>query len=164
MIRLALEHLFHEVLGDVLLIAGQTGSHHGGIVTAAQRQRGQRNRRHPALGALAQGSGRPLRQLQSCARGDITGLDRVQGEERGPDLEEIPTRTQAGERHPRIAPRDQHQLTVRTNLVDNKLENRAALLSRYDMHVIEHQNEGVAPAEVRREERKGDLIDPRHPS
>ena len=91
MVRLAVQHLFHEVVGDLLLIAGQTGSRHGGIVTAAQRQRGQRNRGGPALRPLAQRPGRRLRELQSCARGNITGLHRVQGEERGPDLDQIPT-------------------------------------------------------------------------
>ena len=164
MVRLAVQHLFHEVVGDLLLIAGQTGSPHGGIVTAAQRQRGQRNRGGPALRPLAQGPGRRLRELQSCARGNITGLHRVQGEERGPDLDQIPTCAEPAERHPRIAARDQHQLTAGSNLVDEKRENRAALLSRYDIHIVQHQNERIALAEVRREERKDDLIDPGHPS
>ena len=35
MVRLALQHLFEEVVGDLLLIAGQAGSPLGGIVTAA---------------------------------------------------------------------------------------------------------------------------------
>ena len=164
MVRLALEHLFQEVVGDLLLIAGQTGGHHGGIVTAAQRQRGQRNRGGPALRPLAQSPGRRLRQLQSCARGNITGLHRVQSEERGPDLEQIPACAEPAERHPRIAARDQHQLTAGANLVDEKRENRAALLSRYDMHIVQHQNERVALAEVGREEGNSDLIDPGHPS
>ena len=49
-------------------------------------------------------------------------------------------------------------------MVDEKRENRAALLSRYDIHIVQHQNERIALAEVRREERKDDLIDPGHPS
>ena len=55
-----------------------------------------------------------------------------------------------------------HQLTAGSNLVDQKRENRAALLSRYDMDIIEHQNERVTLAELGLEERKSDLIDPRH--
>ena len=32
------------------------------------------------------------------------------------------------------------------------------------MHIVEHQNERIALAEVGREERNGDFIDPGHPS
>ena len=61
MVRLALEHLFQEVVGDLLLIAGQTGGPVSAIGTAAQRQRGQRDRGGPSLGPLPQGPGRRLR-------------------------------------------------------------------------------------------------------
>ena len=61
MVRLALQHLFQEVVGDLLLIAGQTGSPRGAIGTAPQRQRGQGNRGGPSLGPLPQGPGRRLR-------------------------------------------------------------------------------------------------------
>ena len=57
MIRLALKHLFDEVVGDLLLIAGQAGSPLRGVVAAAKRQRGQRNRGGPSLRSLAQGLG-----------------------------------------------------------------------------------------------------------
>ena len=164
MLRLALQHLFQQVVGDLLLIARQTGSPHVGIVTAAQRQRRQHNRGSPPLRPLAQSLGRLLRELQSSARGDITGLLRVQGEELSPDLDQIPACTEAAERHSRIAARDQHQLRAGSNLVDEKPENRAALLSRYDVHVVQHQHERVTLAELGGQERKGDLIDPGRPS
>ena len=61
MVRLALEHLFQEVVGDLLLIAGQSGSPRGAIGTATQRQRGQGNRGGPSLRPLPQGPGRRLR-------------------------------------------------------------------------------------------------------
>ena len=86
MVRLALQHLFQEVVGDLLLIAGQTGSPHVGIVTGVQRARRERDRGSPSLGPLAQSRRRVLRQLQSSARGNITGLLRVQGENRDSDL------------------------------------------------------------------------------
>ena len=48
-------------------------------------------------------------------------------------------------------------------MVDEKAENRKALLSRYDMHVIQHQHERVTLVELGRQERKGDIIDPGRP-
>ena len=89
--RLALHHLFQEVVGDLLLIARQTGSPHGGIVPASQRGRCQRDRGSPSLGPLPQSLGRLLRQVQPNARGNGSGLLRVQSDERGPDLDQIAT-------------------------------------------------------------------------
>ena len=63
MLRLALEHLFQQVVGDLLLVARQPSSPHVGIVTAAQRQRRQPNRGSPPLRPLPQSLGRLLRQL-----------------------------------------------------------------------------------------------------
>ena len=103
-------------------------------------------------------------KLQSSARGDITGLLRVQREELSPDLDQIATRPEAPERHPWVTAGDQHQLRARSNLVDEKPENRAALLSRYDVHVVQYQHERVTLAELGGQERKGDLIDPGRPS
>ena len=110
LVRLVLQHLFHEVVGDLLLIAGQPGSPRGGIVTATQRQRRQRDPGSPAFRPLAQRFGGLVRQLESPARSDFAGLVRVEREGCGPDLEQIPACTQAGERHSRIAARHQHQL------------------------------------------------------
>ena len=61
MVGLALEHLLQEVVGDLLLIAAQTGSPRGAVGTATQRQRGQGNRGGPSLGPLPEGRGRRLR-------------------------------------------------------------------------------------------------------
>ena len=163
MVRLALQHLFQEVVGDLLLIAGQT------------RQPSPRHRRGPAAPAWPAQPRRPIpRSARTgprpppattpalCSR-QHHGSPRVQRKERGPDLDQIAACAEAAERHSRIAARDQHQLRAGSNLVDEKRENRAALLSRYDVHVVQHQNERVALAEVGREERKGDLIDPAAP-
>jgi hypothetical protein len=159
-VRLTIERLFHEVVRDLLLIARQTGSPHGGIVTAAQRERGEHNRGSPPLRPLAQSFGRLLRQLQASAPGHITGLLRVQGEQRGPDLDQIPSCTETAERHSRIAARDQHQLRTGPNLVEQKRENRAAPPRRDDVHVVQHQHERTTLIEVGRQERKDDVIDP----
>ena len=129
-VRLALQHLFQEVVGDLLLIAGQTGSPRGGIVTVSQRQRCQRDRGSPPLRPLAQSLGRLLRQLQTTARGNGSRLLGVQREERGPDLDQIATCAEAAERQSRIATRDQHQLRAGWNLFGEERENRAALLGR----------------------------------
>ncbi len=112
--RLALQHLFQEVVGDLLLSAGQTGSPHGGIVPVSQRERCQRDRGSPPLRPLAQSLGRLLRQLQTTAGGNGSRLLRVQREERGPDLDQIATCTDAAEPQSPIATRDQHQLRART--------------------------------------------------
>ena len=146
------------------MVARQTSSAHVGIVAAAQRQRRQHHRGSPPLRPLPQSLGRLLRQVQSSARGHITGLLRVQREELSPDLDQIATRPEAPQRHPWVTAGDQHQLRAGSNLVDEKPENRAALLSRYDVHVVQYQHERVTPAELAGQERKGDLIDPGRPS
>ena len=125
--RLALQHLLQEVVGDLGLIARQSGGPRAGIVTTAQRERRQPDRGGPPLRPLAQRLGRLLGQLQSSAGGNLTGLLRVQGQERGPDLDQISARTQTAQRHPRIAARDQHQLRPGWNPVDEERENRTAL-------------------------------------
>ena len=93
--RLAPQHLFQEVVGDLLLSAGQTGSPRGGIVAVSQRERCQRDRGSPPLRPLAQSLGRLLRQLQTTEGGNGSRLLRVQREERGPDLDQIAACTEA---------------------------------------------------------------------
>ena len=159
--RLALQYLFQEVVGDLLLSAGQTGSPRGGIVAVSQRERCQRDRRSPPLRPLAQSLGRLLRQLQTTEGGNGSRLLRVQGEERGPDLDQIATCTEAAEPQSRIATRDQHQLRAGWHLLGEEPENRAAPLGRDEVNVVQHQHERVTLAEVGSQERQGDLDDPR---
>ena len=85
---------------------------------------------------------------------------RVQGEKLGPDLDQISAGTEAAQRHSRVSARDQHQLRPRWNLVDEKRENRPALLGRYDVHVVQHQDERVTVPELAGQHRQDDLIDP----
>ena len=106
-VRLAVNHLFQEVVGDLLLSAGQFGSPRRGIVAVSQRQRRQRDRGGPPLRPLAQSLGRLLGQLQTTEGGNGSRLLHVQSKERGPDLDQIATCTEAAERHARIATPDQ---------------------------------------------------------
>ena len=108
--RLAPKHLFEEVVGDLVLSAGQAGSPRGGIVAVSQRERCQRDRGGPPLRPLAQSLGRLLRQFQATAGGNGSRLLRVEGEERGPDLDQVATCTEAAEAQSRVSTRDEHQL------------------------------------------------------
>jgi len=164
MLRLALKHLFQEIVGDLDLIARQPGSPRIGILTSTQRQGREHDPGHPPLRPLAESLGRVLGQLQSSARGNITRFVHVQGELPGPDLDQLSAGSDTAERHARVAARGEHQLRAGGNLVDEKRENRTTPLGRYDVHVIQYQDERVAHLEVGGQQRKSDLIDPRRPS
>ena len=164
MIRLALEYLFQKVFGDLLLIPGQSGSHGCGIVTAAPAPARRVQSPRPSLLCVRTGPRPPTRTKPVPAPCNLTGLHGVQLKSGRPDLDQIPSCAEPAEGHPRIAARDQHQLTAGSNLLDEQRENRAALLSRDDMHVIQHQHERIALAQVGGEEWEGDLIDPGHAS
>ena len=125
-VRLAAKHLFQEVVGDLLLSAGQFGSPRRGVVAVSQRQRCQRDRGSPPLRPLAQSLGRLLGQLQTTEGGNGSRLLGVQCKERGPDLDQIATCTEAAEPHSRIATPDQHQLRAGWHLFGEELDNRAA--------------------------------------
>jgi hypothetical protein len=58
MLRLARQHLFEEIVGDLDLIARQTGSPIVRIVTTTQRERRQHDRGDPPLRPVAQSLGR----------------------------------------------------------------------------------------------------------
>jgi hypothetical protein len=49
-LRLALQHLFHQVVDDVAIVAGESGDEAGWIRSALDRQRGQLECGDPALG------------------------------------------------------------------------------------------------------------------
>ncbi len=163
-VRLAANHLFHEVVGDLLLSAGQFDSPHRGVLAVSQRQRCQRDRGGPSLRLLAQSLGRLLGQLQATECGNGSRLLGVQCKERCPDLDQIATCSEAAERHSRIATPDQHQLRSGWHLFGEELDDRAAARSRDKVNVVQHENEGVTLREVGSQERKGDLDDPRRPS
>ena len=162
--RLARNYLFHEVVGDLLLSAGETGSPRGGIVAVSQRDRCQRDGGSPPLRPLPQSLGRLLRQFQTAAGGNGSRLLRVQSEEPGPDLDQIATCADAGEPHSRISTPDQYQLRAGWHLFGEEPEYRAAPLGRDEMNVVQHQGERVTLAKVGSQKRKGDLDDPRRPS
>jgi len=157
------DYLLQEVVRDLGLIARQTSRPHAGILTTPQRQRRQHHPSSPPLRALAQSLGRLLRQLQSSARGNLTRLLRVQGEQPGPNLDQVPAGTQTTQRHTRIPARDQHQLRTGSNPIDEKRKNRPTPLSRYHVHVIQHQDERVTHLELGGQQRK-EVIDPGHRS
>ena len=162
--RLALHHLFQEVVGDLLLIAGQTGSPRGGIVAVSQRERCQRDRGSPPLRPVAQSLGRLRRQLQTTAGGNGSRLLGVESEERGPDLDQVATCADAAEPQPTITTPDEHELRPGWRLFGKEHENRAAQPGRDEVNVVQHQHERVTLAEVGSQKRKGDLDDPRRPS
>ena len=161
---LAPQHLFQEVVGDLLLSAGQTGSLRSGVVAVSQRERRQSDRRSPPLRPLAQSLGRLLRQLQTTEGGNGSRLLCVQSEERRPDLDQVATCTHAAEPQSPIATPDQHQLRPGWHLFGEERENRAAPLGRDEVNVVQHQDERITLAEVGSQKRKGDLGDPRRPS
>ena len=159
--RLALQHLFEEVVGDLLLIARQTGGSLGGIVAATQERRREHDRASPSLGPLLQSLGRLLRQVQPNARRNGTGLLRVQSDERCPDLDQLPVRTQSGERQFRTATCDEHQLRAGWNPVGDEREDGEALLCRDKVRVVQYQHERAALVELGSEEGQDGLVDAR---
>ena len=162
--RLARNYLLQEIVGELLLCAGQFGSPRRGIVAVSQRQGCQRDRGSPPLRPLAQSLGRLLGQLETTEGGNGSRLLGVQCKERDPDLDQISTCTEAAEGHSRIATPDQHQLRAGWHLLREELDNRAAPLGSDEVNVVQHQHERVTLGKVGSQERKGDLDDPRGPS
>src|SRR4051794_394951 len=134
MLRLALEYLFYEIVGNLGLIARQLGSPGAGIVTAAQRERRQDDGGGPPLSPLAQCLGRLLGELEPSARSEFTGLSRIEGEELGPDLNQLSAGTETRQRYRQVAARNQHELGAGRNPVDEEGEDRPARLRRHDVH------------------------------
>ena len=147
MVRLALEHLFQEIVGDLLLTARQTGS-----PTAPSAR--PRSASEASATAAAHPSARSTRPRPPpattpvlCSRqhpGSPSGRGRGARSRSRPD----PHSHAAGQADPRLAARDQHQLRPGSDLVDETSKNRAALVSGYQMHIVQHKDEWAALAEV----------------
>ena len=150
---LPLQHLFHEVVDDEPVVAGEGLDESGGVLAALERQRGKLEGDDPALGAR-------LERLDVCGgEGEPHGLGEVgrgllgrEAQVGGADLDELAPRAQPGERQARIGPRADHDLQVRWQVVDEEGEPVLHLGGVDDVVVVEDQDQfGSGGLEVRGE-------------
>ena len=164
-VRLAPQHLFEEVVGDLRLSAGQTGSARGGIV-AVSRTRALPARPRPPTPPSARAEPRPPPPTAPDRRGQQRlASPRCRGRAARPRPR--PDRRLRGGGRRRIpgSPRvTSTSWEPARHLLGEEREDRAAPLGRDEVYVVEHQHERVSLAEVGSQERKGDLDDPRRPS
>lgn len=136
------QDLVDEVVDDETVVPGEPVDEPGGAGTVPQGQRRELERGDPALGAALERRHRVGRQPQVVEAVEIgSGLVPVEAQLRRPDLGELTPGSQAGEGEHRVGPRDQDQVELGREVVDQEGHRPGDVGTVGEVVVVENQGE-----------------------
>ena len=136
------EYLLGQEVGDEPVVPGEFAHEVGGCGLPAQGERGQLDAGWPAFGPLNQAGQVGLAQLDTGhGPGEPGGVRRAEPQLRHPDLDQVTSRPEPGQRQRWIGPADHHQQQGRREVCQ---QGRDLLVARWladQLVVIEHQHD-----------------------
>ena len=158
--RLAVQHLFQQVIEHKVVAAAERADKAGRVGVALQRKRGQLQAGDPALGARLQrghvGGGEVQAHALAQKRGRLLKRKAQIG---GAQLGQPPARAQTRQRQLRIFARGEHQVQLRGQVLEQKGQCRVDGGRLQRVVVVEHQDhargQGVQLVQQRGEDRFG---------
>ncbi len=142
--RLLVQHLRHQVVDDVAVVAGEPGDEPGRVGAVPQRERGQLQGGDPSLGAAAEGGDVGGVEVEAGGRGEERGgLGVREAEVGGTDLGEIAAGPQPGEGQRRVGPGADDQPHLRRQPLEQERHPRLDRRTLGEVVVVQHQHDVV---------------------
>ena len=138
-----------QVVGDEPVVASERRERR---VASERRERRKIEPRGPALGALVQGFGLGLGQVDPRCAQELIRLGVAEGERCGAELEELSVGPELGEPHLRPAPTGEHELRARRHMGQKRRQDVEAVGLLELVHVVQDEHDRVPRGRERRAE------------
>ena len=139
--RLPGHHLRHQVVAHGAIVAGETPDEGAGVRMVAQRQRGEPEAGHPALGPLPEKAQIAYAQVKSAE--ELLGLAEGERQISVPDFAEVAGDAQSLEPERRVAPRGQDDAQPVGGVIEQPVEVTQHGCFGHLVEVVQYEYDGL---------------------